>query len=119
MTEPKVAENVDTRGFYRAEIMTLQQITATLEAIAVELRDNRQTMMTMATSIARIEERQKQHVEFKEQLQELGDKVEKIENRNARQDGAFGFVTLLKDFGPWALGIGAVVWDIFVHSLKK
>lgn len=113
------ADANDSRGFYRAEIMTLQQITANLEIIAVELRDNRQAMTKLEVSVARIEERQLQNVAFKEDLAAIEAKVDFIEARNARQDGAFGFATFLKDFGPWALGIAAVAWNIFSPFLKK
>lgn len=119
MPESKIADAHDNRGFYRAEIMTLQQITANLEIIAGELRDNRKAMMDMAVNVAKIEERQVQNLAFKEDLAELEAKVDEIVARNARQDGAFNFVKLLKEFAPWIATTIAVGWDVFMHAFKK
>ena len=103
---------------HHAEIMTLRQIGNTLQSITGELQASRSDMMEMKIDVAVIKERQSQHIELKEQLAALQSEVEKLKDRNTKQDGAFSFATMLKDFGPWIFSFGILLWGVLNRSPK-
>jgi len=92
---------------HHAEIMTLRQIGNMLQAMTAELQANRADMMAMKIDVAVIKERQAQNFELRATLNALAAEVEKLKDRNSKQDGAFSFATVLKDFGPWLLSFAA------------
>lgn len=103
---------------HHAEIMTLRQISNTLQAISQELVASRFDMTAMKVDVAVIKERQTQNVELKEKVTLLETKIEKLEERNTKQDGAFSFVTMLKEFGPWVLSFAVLLWGLLARSPK-
>jgi hypothetical protein len=98
---------------HHAEILTLRQITTNLEAIAQELQASRRDMTEMKVDVAIIKERQTQSVELKQKISALEGKVDVLELRNTKQDGAYSLVALLKDFGPWIFGLLVLAWSLF------
>ncbi len=101
---------------HHAEIMTLRQIGNTLQSMTAELQASRSDMTDLKIDVAVIKERQTQSMELKEKLTVLEAKIEKLEARNTKQDGAFSFMTMLKDFGPWIMAFAAVVWGLLSHA---
>lgn len=104
---------------HHAEIMTLRQIGNTLQSMTSELQANRADMMEMKVDVAVIKERQSQNIEMKESIASLKTKIEKLEQRNISQDGAFSFVKMLKDFGPWILSFGVLLYGLLSHATPK
>ncbi len=97
---------------HHAEILTLRQITTNLEGIAKELQASRADMTEMKVDVAIIKERQTQTSELKEKIAALEQKVDLLEARNTKQDGAYTFVAMLKDFGPWLFGLFVLAWSL-------
>jgi acyl carrier protein phosphodiesterase len=97
---------------HHAELLTLRQITKNLELIASEMLAHRKDMTAMQVDVAIIKERQTQSQELKEKITSLETKIDVLEKRNDSQDGAYTFVTLLKDFGPWAFGLLVLAWSL-------
>ncbi len=104
---------------HHAEIMTLRQIGNTLQSMTSELQANRSDMTEMKIDLAVIKERQSQNIEMKEELATVKAEIEKLKDRNTKQDGAFSFVAMLKDFGPWILSFGVLLWGLLNHSPSK
>ena len=97
---------------HHAELLTLRQITKNLELIASEMQAHRKDMTTIQVDVAVIKERQTQSVELKEKITALELKIDILERRNDSQDGAYSFVKLLKEFGPWALSLVVLAWSL-------
>lgn len=100
----------DEAIFRESEVMVLRNISDTLAAINSELADNRKMMGKMVTDVAVLMDRERGHIEMKEVLEDFRRRIENIETRNAQQDGALNFATVLKDFGPWIISIAALIW---------
>lgn len=103
-----------------AVLVALQQVTSTLQAVSTEMAEHRKVLTDMRVEMAKIHERQQQHSEFKEFLLELKEaheklrlRIEALESRNDKQDGALGFATWVKEFGPWILSMLAVAFAYF------
>lgn len=101
---------------HHAEIMTLRQITSNLETIATAIQASLADMTEMKVDIAVIKERQSLNLELKEKITKLEEKVEGLETRNTKQDGAYTFIALLKDFGPWVFGLLVLAWSLLGHQ---
>lgn len=103
---------------HHAEIMTLRQISNTLQSITGELQANRTDMIEMKVDVAVIKERQSQNIEMKAKLDVLEAEIEKLKDRNTKQDGAFSFAAALKDFGPWIFSFGVLLWGVLNRGPK-
>lgn len=103
----------DGELLHHAEIMTLRQIGSTLQAISSELQASRADMVTMKVDVAIIKERQQQHEETRNKIKALEDAVDLLQDRNARQDGAYTLITALKEFGPWVISLAVLAWGLF------
>lgn len=97
---------------HHAEIMTLRQITTNLEGISKELAASRVDLTEMKIDVALIKERQAQTTKLETKISALESKVDLLEARNSKQDGAYTFVALLKDFGPWVFGLLVLAWSV-------
>lgn len=103
---------------HHAEIMTLRQISNTLQSMTQELQANRQDMTEMKVDVAVIKERQTQHIEMKAKLDVVEAEIEKLKERNMKQDGAFSLATALKDFGPWIISFAVLLWGVLNRGSK-
>lgn len=120
-----------------AELLTLRNISDSLVALHQEMGSYRESVASMREDMAVIRERQQQHHEFRESLKEMsaefrssirelgeqfrrdldgiGERVDSLEDRNLKQDGAFTFATLLEKFGPWMATL-VLGWWAFVRG---
>lgn len=107
------------RDLYReAELMTLRQMSASLATITNELIAHRESMGTMKEDIAVIKVRQEASAALSKAFDEIKAEIELLKARNLRQDGAYSFVTILKDFGPWLVSLIILAWGLFERQAK-
>lgn len=103
---------------HQAEILTLRQISGNLEGMNRELQASRESMTELKIDVAVIKERQLQNTKMEEKVAALEADIALLKARNTRQDGAFSFVTMLKDFGPWVVAFGMMVYGLLQHPVK-
>jgi hypothetical protein len=101
----------------QAELIALQQIVNTLNAMTSDMAAHREKMNTMVIDIALIKERQTNQAAQSLVIEELRSRIEILESRRHQQDGAASFARWLKDFGPWVLAGAAALWT-YVKSLS-
>lgn len=87
-----------------AELMAMAEMTRALLALTSEVGEYRKIMTRMEIDIAIMKERQTNYAELKSRL-------EKVENRDAEQVGAYKGLSFLKDFGPWLLSLAVLAWS--------
>lgn len=97
----------------QAEIMALRQIGDILKTVSQEMAAQRKDMSEVKVDIAVMKERQSQNQELRETVKALEGKIEVLEARNLREDGAVTFLTFLKDFGPWLAALLVFAWSLF------
>lgn len=93
-----------------AELLALRQMSDSIASFTQEMAANREMMVGIREDMAVIKERQRAYADVRDDIVEIRKRVDEIETRNAKQDGAMSFATLLKDFGPWIVSLLAVVW---------
>lgn len=120
-----------------AELLALRSISDNLANLSSEMAFHRESMASVREDMAVIKERQQQHSEFRQALKDLTDefrrsmekmtdamkesmdslekRIEVVEARNLKQDGALGLGQFIKEFGPWLLAIAAGAWAI-IHT---
>lgn len=96
-----------------SEVLVLRQLSDGVSALTREMGTNREMMMGIREDMAVIKERQRAYADVRDDLSAVVSRIEAIEKRNAQQDGAMSFATLLKDFGPWIMAIGAAIYAFF------
>ncbi len=96
-----------------AEVMLLRQMTRTFETFTAEMVAHRGDMGQLKTDIAVIKERQMQNAEMRETMDEMRREIDLLKARNSQQDGAYTFLTMLKDFGPWLFALFVFYWGLF------
>jgi predicted nucleic acid-binding Zn-ribbon protein len=109
-----------------AVLVALQQVGSAMASISQEMASNREVMTEMRLDMATIKERQTQHSEFKEFLKELKAEIEKVdlrlqavETRNNKVDGAMGLAQWVREFGPWFLSMAAVAFAYITTRLHN
>lgn len=98
-------------GGRSAELAAMAEMTKALVALTTEIGGFRQEFTLMQIDIAIMKERQNNYAELKERL-------EKVERRDAEQDGAYKGLHFLKDFGPWLAALTALAWGFLTRSPK-
>src|SRR5690606_18571074 len=96
-----------------AILLALQNVSAGLSAINAELAANREAMVVMREDMAVLKDRERSHAALEKTLEEFRRRLEALEKRNFKQDGAYTFMTMLRDFGPWVVAIAAWSWTLF------
>lgn len=100
-----------------AELLALRQMADSLTSLTREMMTNREVMATIREDLAVIRERQSQHSETKEELRTMKTRLELVEQRHMRQDGAMGFASWMKDFGPWLVAVAVGTWAFLSRGL--
>lgn len=91
-------------GGRSAEVAAMAEMTKALLALTAEVGEYRKIMTRMEIDIAIMKERQTTIAELKARL-------EKVEQRDAEQVGAYKGLTFLKDFGPWLVSLAVLAWS--------
>lgn len=93
------------------ELAAMAEMTRALTVLTSEVGQFRAEFTTMQIDIAIMKERQTNYAELKERL-------EKVERRDAEQDGAYKGVQFLKEFGPWVAMLATLAWGFLARSPK-
>lgn len=118
-----------------AELLALRSISDNLANLSNEMSFHRESMASVREDMAVIKERQQQHSEFRESLRDLTKEFQRaieklseqheeskkdferrldvVEARNLKQDGAMGFAQWIREFGPWLLMVLGGAWAYF------
>jgi len=98
-------------GSRSPELAAMAEMTKALIALTTEVGQFRHEFTTMQIDIAIMKERQTNYAELRE-------RIEKMERRDAEQDGAYKGLHFLKDFGPWLAALTALAWGFLARSPK-
>ena len=105
-----------------AEVLALRQMAESVNNLAREVAESRETMARIREDMAVLKDRQSNHEKLEDEViqfkKEVREELAALKERNAQQDGAMTFAKWLKEFGPWILGVAAVAWT-WLKSLQN
>jgi len=93
-------------GGRAAEMAAMAEMTKAFVGLTTEIGAMRAEFTELKVELAVMKERQTT-------LARLEARLEKVEQRDAEQIGAYKGLHFLKDFGPWLAMIAALAWGFF------